>query len=357
MPGISIIWFRDDLRVVDNPALAAASARGNRAVAVFVREQDAEPARAMGRASRWWLHHSLTALRKGLARINVPLVLRSGPARIAIPRIVSETGADAVFWNRRYGSAEIETDKAVKASLQHSGIAAESRNGSLLFEPWTVLRGGTAPYRVFTPFWKAARAGAPPADPFPAPGAFPSMSPGETGSEDLDDWSLLPTGPNWASGFEDNWEPGEAFPLGGNRHLRLGAGPAGHCVHVPAVAASQVRGNQSTRSLAGRRASRCSGPGIRAARRQISVGTRMAGVLIPPSVLQSGSRREKLPGPVRRLSLAVAGYGIRRLAPGTHGLPARRRRHARTLAYRMDAQPGQDGCGLLPRQAPAHRLA
>lgn len=210
MPGISIIWFRDDLRVVDNPALAAASARGNRAVAVFVREQDAEPARATGRASRWWLHHSLTALRKGLARINVPLVLRSGSARIAIPRIVSETGADAVFWNRRYGSAEIETDKAVKASLQHSGIAAESRNGSLLFEPWTVLRGGTAPYRVFTPFWKAARAGAPPADPFPAPGAFPSMSPGETGSEDLDDWNLLPTEPNRASGFEDNWEPGEA---------------------------------------------------------------------------------------------------------------------------------------------------
>ena len=210
MSGLSIIWFRDDLRVGDNPALAAASARGSPAVAIFIRERDTETTREMGGASQWWLHHSLTALRKDLANINVPLILKSGSSRDVIPEIVAETGADAVFWNRRYGAAEIDTDKSLKASLQQSGIKAESHNGSLLFEPWTVLRGGTAPYRVFTPFWKAARAGTPPAKPQPTPDGFPSAMALASASENLDDWNLLPTRPNWAAGFEDHWQPGEA---------------------------------------------------------------------------------------------------------------------------------------------------
>lgn len=209
MSGASLIWLREDLRLVDNPALAAASKRGKPAFAIYIREPNSEVSRPIGGASRWWLHHSLTALRDHLAGINIPLILRSGSAHEAIPEIVSKIGADAVFWNRRYGATEIATDKAIKASLKQAGVEAESYNGGLLFEPWTVLRGGTAPYRVFTPFWKAARAGPPPSEPLASPGAFPEASTSEVGSEDLADWNLLPNKPNWAAGFEEAWQPGE----------------------------------------------------------------------------------------------------------------------------------------------------
>ncbi len=210
MSGQTLIWLRDDLRIVDNPALSAALSRGTPAVAVYVREPSTDVTRPMGSATRWWLHHSLTALRDDLAKINVPLILQSGSPQHLIPKIVAETAAGAVFWNRRYGAAEIATDTAIKASLQQSGIQAESHNGSLLFEPWTVLRGGTAPYRVFTPFWKAARAGSPPAEPLPPLSPLPEHSSPHTNSEILDDWDLLPTRPNWAKGFEAHWQPGEA---------------------------------------------------------------------------------------------------------------------------------------------------
>ena len=127
-------------------------------------------------------------------------------------RIVAETGADAVFWNRRYGGGEIEIDTNIKKHLSDRGIRVESFNAHLLNEPWTVMRGEDAPYRVFTPYWKAARAVGTPSAPLGAPARSPA---GEyrtvtVSGEALADWSMLPVKPNWATGFDGRWLPGES---------------------------------------------------------------------------------------------------------------------------------------------------
>ena len=75
----SIVWFRDDLRVRDNPALRAAVDDGA-AVALFVLDEESPGIRPHGGAARWWLHHSLVALRKDLDALGIPLLLRRGPA-------------------------------------------------------------------------------------------------------------------------------------------------------------------------------------------------------------------------------------------------------------------------------------
>ena len=200
MAAPSIVWFRDDLRLADNPALTAATQRGA-VVGVYVLDDDSADIRPKGAASRWWLHHSLTALS---ASMNGRLVLRRGRAEQVIPALVEELGATEVHWNRRYGSAR-EIDARLKARFSDQGIGAHSHHANLLFEPWTVTTGEGNPFKVFTPFWRAARE-LPVRDPLPVPAVEWASAPGD----DLDEWELLPTRPDWAAGLRETWEPGEA---------------------------------------------------------------------------------------------------------------------------------------------------
>lgn len=198
MTGPSIVWLRDDLRLADNPALTAAAERGEPVVLVYVLDDASEGIRPLGAASRWWLHHSLTSLGK-----DATLILRRGAAEDVIPALVAETDAGAVFWNRRYGTAR-EIDARLKTSLRDKGLDVRSFQGNLLVEPWSVTTGQGEPYRVFTPFWKAARE-VPMREPLPVP----SVTWATAESDELDDWELLPTRPDWAGGLRDSWTPGE----------------------------------------------------------------------------------------------------------------------------------------------------
>jgi deoxyribodipyrimidine photo-lyase len=114
-----------------------------------------------------------------------------------------------VFWNRRYGGAERTVDTAIKTALRSSGVDAHSFAGSLLFEPWTIQTGQGGSYSVFTPFWRACTASAPPRAPYPAPTSVSAFT-GELPSNELDTWNLEPTEPDWAGGLRDAWTPGEA---------------------------------------------------------------------------------------------------------------------------------------------------
>jgi deoxyribodipyrimidine photo-lyase len=203
----ALVWLRDDLRIADNPALAAAVELGGPVAVVVVLDEESPELRRLGAASRWWLHHSLTSLGAGLARIGGSLLLRRGPAERVIPELVEELGAKTVFWNRRYSAAR-EVDARLKASLRDSGIRADSFAANLLFEPHTVATADGSPYRVFTPFWRACRGrDVRPLAPTPADLRPPSRPPG---SDDLASWNLLPTTPDWAGGLRETWEPGEA---------------------------------------------------------------------------------------------------------------------------------------------------
>ncbi|MEL6569161.1 MAG: deoxyribodipyrimidine photo-lyase [Pseudomonadota bacterium] len=201
------MWFREDLRLEDNPALSAAVATGGPVVCVYVYETAERGPRPLGGASKWWLHHSLAALTKSIADIGGQLILRSGESGDILQSIANDVGACAVFWNRRYDADGIATDTSIKASLKSDGLDVVSHNGRLLTEPWDIKTGGGGYYKVFTPYWKSVRANYNAPEYLTAPSALADFG---LDSERLEDWGLLPTSPNWAADFPDTWNPGEA---------------------------------------------------------------------------------------------------------------------------------------------------
>ena len=195
-----IVWFRQDLRLSDNPALDAAAASGRPVIPLFILHE-ASDGRPWGAASRWWLDRSLRALDADLRARGSRLILRRGDPAVIVPALAEELGAQAV-WNRLYGAAAVTRDSDLKQQL-----GASSFNGALLVEPWQVKTGAGGAFQVFTPFWKAARSAIPNADCLAAPGRMvaPALWPG---SDALADWRLHPSRPDWSAGFEGT--PGEA---------------------------------------------------------------------------------------------------------------------------------------------------
>jgi deoxyribodipyrimidine photo-lyase len=207
MPATSptIVWFRQDLRLADNPALRAAVERGAPILPLFILDESGDW--APGGASRWWLHHSLEALAGDLRKAGAPLYLHRGRAEDILPALIKQTGAGAVLWNRCYEPGAVARDKRLKDLLKTDGVEVASFNGSLLREPWELRTGQGEPYKVFTPFWKALQAAGAP----PAPLPRPKKLRGHAGVEGdaLEDWQLLPTQPDWAFGLRELWRPGE----------------------------------------------------------------------------------------------------------------------------------------------------
>ncbi|HEX7373953.1 MAG TPA: deoxyribodipyrimidine photo-lyase, partial [Steroidobacteraceae bacterium] len=211
-PTTAIAWFRRDLRLADNPALAAACERAERVIALYVHSPDEEGAWRPGAASNWWLHHSLRRLDESLRAKGGALVIRRGPAAPSLLALARETNATAVYWNRLYEPAIVARDTALKAELRAAGLVCESFNAALLFEPWEMRTGQGGPYRVFTPFWKACRLQLdvlPPPQRAPARIVAPDRPPA---SATLDELQLLPR-IAWDSGLRAAWTPGEAGAL------------------------------------------------------------------------------------------------------------------------------------------------
>lgn len=191
-PSPTIFWFRQDLRLHDNPALVAACAEGD-IIPVYVLDDAAQ----MGGASLWWLHHSLCALQTQLPN----LILRRGHSASVLLSIAAQTGAARIHANRQYEpwwrEAESELAAEIDLVLHH---------GNQLADPASILTGGGGRYKIFTPWWRNLLDQMPPRRPLEIP---PSGGLSTVGSDTLPDWNLLPTRPNWATGF-NMWTPGEA---------------------------------------------------------------------------------------------------------------------------------------------------
>ena len=153
MSSITLVWLRRDLRLDDNPALAAAARRGI-VMPVYVWAPGEEGDWAPGAASRVWLHHSLHALHSSLEELGLRLIIRRGDSSEVLTRLAAESGADAVYWNRLYEPLAVRRDTTIKRSLRESGLEARSFNAALLNEPHSVQNKQGKPFRVFTPFYK-----------------------------------------------------------------------------------------------------------------------------------------------------------------------------------------------------------
>lgn len=204
--SLAIVWLRRDLRLADNPALHAACAAHDRILPVYIHAPEEEGAWAPGAASRWWLHHSLSALQASLHAHHASLHLGRGNSLEVLQALLKATGADAVYWNRLYDPALVARDKQIKQTLREHGADVHSCNGALWLEPWQIATKQGDPYRVFTPYWRNLRAQLDEATPLPVPSPLRTFE--ADGGVSLDALGLLPT-IAWDSGLADAWQPGE----------------------------------------------------------------------------------------------------------------------------------------------------
>ncbi len=151
----TLVWFRNDLRVDDNPALAAACDRGS-AIAVYLCAPAQMASHGVGANRRAFVLRTLAALSRSLTALNIPLLIRTvgrfdaQPAEIV--RLARTHGADAVMCNDEYPLDEQRRDADADARCGAAGIAFRRFSGGVVIAPGQVLTAAGAPYTVFTPF-------------------------------------------------------------------------------------------------------------------------------------------------------------------------------------------------------------
>ena len=200
-----IVWLRRDLRLSDQPAFCAAAEQGP-VIPVFVLDDEGAGERGLGGASRWWLHHSLAALDKDLRKHGSRLILRRGPAAREIAAVTKETGATCVHAIAHYEPWWRQAEAALADKVELC-----LHDGNYLLPPGSVTTGAGSPYKIYTPFAKAAGERLPARPPLDPPKL--SHPPKWPKSEGLADWHLLPIKPDWASGMRDAWDCGEDAAL------------------------------------------------------------------------------------------------------------------------------------------------
>ena len=205
MPEHVLVWFRQDLRIEDNPALAAALKTGRPLIAVYIHAPDEEADWPPGGASRWWLHHALDALDGQLRQYGSSLVLRNGASLENLQDICKTHEVSNVYWNRRYEPAIIKRDAQIKKKLRNDGIGVESFSSSLLYEPHTIQNRSGKPFRVFTPFWKHLRT-LPVEAPVKVETDNLKVAANPPRSDSLKSLELLPEIP-WDKHFYQHWDP------------------------------------------------------------------------------------------------------------------------------------------------------
>ncbi len=206
----TLVWFRYDLRLADNPALFHAVSNSETVIPVFIWAPEEEADWPPGAASRWWLHHSLQALHNDLQRHSIPLVLRQGPSLETLRALMAETNAEAVYWNMCYEPALRSRDDAVSTALRDEGLQVKTFAASLIHDPDAIRTGSGGPYRVFTPFWKKLYATLTVQEDLPLPAFDTCKAPSDTADTlALDTLDLLPQ-IDWAAGIREAWQPGEA---------------------------------------------------------------------------------------------------------------------------------------------------
>ncbi|MEO0411486.1 MAG: deoxyribodipyrimidine photo-lyase [Pseudomonadota bacterium] len=200
----TVVWFRNDLRLHDQAALAAAALDGP-VIAFYCLDDAAAGDWRHGGAQRWWLHHSLTQLKTALAALGIPLVLKRGATAKHLAALVSQTQAQSVHATRHFEPY----NRTLEAALEEGSIPLTLHTGSYLRAPEEVRTGSGGPYKVFTPYWRASRALGDPDAPKAAPRDITGYD-GTLESDDLSDWGLRPTKPDWSAGLQTSWTPGEA---------------------------------------------------------------------------------------------------------------------------------------------------
>ncbi len=204
----SVIWFGNDLRLVDNPAVNEALRRSDQVVPVYIHAPEEAAPWSPGAASRWWLHHSLQSLADDLGALGTSLVIRCGDSATVLRDVARASGARTVYWNYPIEPKLRQRDRRVVQTLTAASIRSVRCGGARLFEPGSILTAADTPYRMFTPFWNNCLKrgfGTPPAaKPSHWKHSEPALS-----TVPLEALELLAK-TAWDAGLRGQWRPGEA---------------------------------------------------------------------------------------------------------------------------------------------------
>ena len=202
MDKITLLWLRNDLRLSDNPALNFAVNNSKKIIIAYI--LDEKNHRHLGQASKWWLNHSLEKL--NLAS-NCQLNFYQGDSQHILTKIVKDYDVKTIVWNRCYEPTRIAQDSKIKSFFKSQNLEVKSFNGSLLWEPWEILKSDQKPYKVFTHYYRNGCLKK------PAP-RFPEQKPEkinaikDNNALSLNDLKLLPK-IKWDQIMSQYWQIGE----------------------------------------------------------------------------------------------------------------------------------------------------
>ncbi|KXV12828.1 cryptochrome/photolyase family protein [Gluconobacter oxydans] len=213
----AIVWFRDDLRMADHPALHEAAASGRPLICLYILDDVTPALHPLGAAARWWLHGALADLRRNLEKQGGTLLTLSGSAEKLLPQLAKQTDAASVHWHHRLHERERAQDNRIRRTLEEQECEVHAQWGTVLVDPDTVQTKQGGFYKVCGSFWKALQTHAVP-EPLEAPSrlSFHAIPASVLSDARLNEDSLCPQAPDWAAGFRKTWEPGEAE---GQEHL------------------------------------------------------------------------------------------------------------------------------------------
>ena len=146
---VNIHWFRNDLRLDDNPSLTKAT-ENSELIPIYIFDENATIDFNQGEASLTWLYESLKLLNKSLE--NGLVIFKGDPLKI-LKELIKNNNVSGVYWNRNYAPWEIKRDTIIKQEIKKACIECETFNANLLWEPWEIIKKDGTPYKVFTPFY------------------------------------------------------------------------------------------------------------------------------------------------------------------------------------------------------------
>jgi deoxyribodipyrimidine photo-lyase len=207
----AIVWFRQDLRLSDNPALYHAAKTGHRLILVYIHSPQDHGNWPPGAASQWWLHHSLISLQSQVDKLGGRLIIRQGDSHKELLKLIEHASAQEVFSNYLYEPALAARDQDISTALQNIGVAFNRYHGSMLMAPETLQTGSGTPFKVFTPYWKKHQQLYSPKSPLNAPQHL-KQSQNSLDSLPIERLQLLPN-IHWYQGLQQHWQPGEQQAL------------------------------------------------------------------------------------------------------------------------------------------------
>ena len=198
--AITIVLFRDDLRLHDHPALWSATQRG-KVVPVYI----APKLEGNQTAEHVWRHYALQSLANVLHKKGCRLIVRQGLLLEQLLQLAKETQCDAVYWHERFDVHDRQLDYTVASTLLAQGIDVRSFEGTLLLPPNTIVNGKKMIYQVFTPFWKRYQSESIPTC-YPEPEQIESID--DISSDTIASLGLLPQ-QSWYQSMLQQWKIGE----------------------------------------------------------------------------------------------------------------------------------------------------